>query len=568
MSSISPYGTFTGRRLYSTSKIDNEIEEILHRLSKLEYYEQMPTNPNQSPWVSQRMGHNSRAEWLREAKEWERGLVGTEDDRKLKQRILDRILRVEGGKARVSGHLALIPGWKKIGGRTFKRYFGIDFVGGKHMVMMPDSLRRAMTGGLINATTTTSGFQEAINYLSTQGTTSTYAKGGVLEVIPGTYTSSSVWQLPATNFDFTMKGGGKSNTFIEITPTGTQTAAIAEGYTSWLSGTMGPRFVLRDLSMNITGTYSGTTAPAGDSSGGGVVSLQFCSVFLSHVGMSINTPTLTTPCNLLKCGTYAGPSQPCDWDNFEIEGYTGSGMADVVAVWFEGFSWRGGLVELDAPGVKGGGIAIRSNGPNYLGQIDSYDPGNPTANNWSAFVTPSGTTTLDEIEYPFLANIGTTTGCGSVYGGSGNPCITIIGIMTESAIAQGDPTAFGFWNGGCKYLKTIGFSLGLQSGAQWISGYLTGPWNNNVASVGYLVGTNTYNGVTAPTASTTYHATTDLLVNSSGGTGVSITISDQLGNAILTGLTSLSAFRMSIGMQINFGAFTASPTVSIYQVSG
>jgi len=184
------------------------------------------------------------------------------------------------------------------------------------------------------------------------------------------------------------------------------------------------------------------------------------------------------------------------------------------------------------------------------------------------FVSPNATTTLDELEYPFIENIGTTTGCGSVAGGSGNSCITIIGCQTESAINQGDPSKFAFWNGGVVYLKTIGFGLGLQSGNQWIPAYQQGPFNNNVASVGYRLGTNTYNGVTSPTASTTYGASTDLLINSSGGTGVYITIYDQLGNVILTGLTSLSAFNLKLGMKINFGAFSVAPSVTVYQVSG
>jgi hypothetical protein len=571
MSNISPYGAFTGRRLYSSSKIDNEIEEILHRLNKVEPYERMPTNPNLSPWVSQRAGHNPRAEWLREAKEWERGLVGTEDDKKLKQRILDRILKVEKGKVRVPGHLALIPSWKKVGGRTFKRYFGIDYVGGKHMAMLPDALRnldRTMIGGLTNMATTTSGFQEAINSLSTQGTNTNYAQGGVLEVFPGLYTSSSPWQLPTsttTAFDFTLQGGGKSNTLIQIAPSGTQTAAIAEGYTAWIKGVMGPRFVLRDLSMNVTGTYTGTTTVPGDTSGGGVISLQFYSVFFEHVLMSINV-VLSSTTNLLKCGTYAGPSQPCDWYNFEIEGYASSNLANIVAAWFEGFSWQGGLVELQDNGNPSTGISIRSNGPNHVGTLDSYDDGK--ASTWMNFISPNGTCTLDEIEYPSLAQVYTGCNGGQVNVGSGGERVVIIGLDYASAADAGDPTQFAIFNEGCKGIKTIGFSLGLQSGAQWCPAYQQGPFDNNVASSGYLVGLNTYGGTTIPTAGTTYTVSTDLLINSSGGSGVSITIYDQFGNAILTGLTALSAFRMSIGMKIDFGSFIASPTVSIYQVSG
>ncbi|HVP24247.1 MAG TPA: hypothetical protein VMS77_10095 [Conexivisphaerales archaeon] len=581
MTTIGPYGVFTGRRLYSSSKIDNEIEGVLHRQSKLEPHLRMPTNPNDSVFTSQRAGHSSRAEWLREAKEWERGLVGTEDDKRLKERIRKTIVENERGGSTVPGHIAIIPPWMKIGERAFKRYYGIDYFGGKHATtMMPSlaDLQRMMLGNFVNMSmstgssspTTTAGFQEAINFLSAQGTNTSYAQGGVLEVFPGFYSCSSPWQLPsstATAFDFTMRGGGKSNTLISIAPTGSQTAAIKEGYNLWIKGTMGPRFVAKELSMDITGTYSGTTAPSGDSSGGGVVSLQFYSVYFDHVGISINV-NLTAVTNLLKAGTFAGPSQPCVWNDFHILGFAGANLASVATAWFEGFTWQTGACELQSGGNKGTGINIRSNGPNYLGQIDSYDylaPGGVGVNCWLNFVAANGIVTLDELEYPFLANIFNGVNGGSVGAGPGN-CLTIIGIQNESAIYPGDPSQFAIWNGGAKYLKTIGFSLGLQNGSQWVSSYLTGPFNNNVAGVGYLVGPNTYNGAKAPTASTVYTASSDLIVNSSGGSGVNITIYDQLGNVILSGLSSLSGFRMSIGMRVNFGAFTAAPAVTVFQV--
>jgi hypothetical protein len=242
-------------------------------------------------------------------------------------------------------------------------------------------------------------------------------------------------------------------------------------------------------------------------------------------------------------------------------------IVSTVCVWFEGFSWKVGVLEGYYPGYKGEGLNIRSNGPNYVGQIDSYDnsgPNNPVANNWMNFIGGGGVTTLDSIEYPFLGSIVNDVNGGTVNG----KYLTIIGILNESAVNQGVASQFSIWNEGARYIKTIGFSMGLQNGNQWVPTYLTGPFDNSVSGEGYFVGLNCYNGAKTPTASETYTASTDLLVNSTGGTGVNITIYDQFGNAILTGLTSLSAFRMSIGMQINFGAFTASPTVSIYQVSG
>lgn len=563
MSNISPYGRFTGRRLYSTSKIDAEIEEILHKQRNLEPYLRMPSNPH--PYA-----YRPRVEWLSEAREWQRGLVGTEDDRPLKERILRSILKKEKGED--FGHSAIIPKWMKIGERTFKRYFGIEYFGGKHMVMktpLQRELERVMLGGLTNATST-AGFQEAINYLATQGTNSSYSYGGILDIFPGLYTSNDVWLLPSSTsqaLDFTMHGSGKSNTLIVISPSGTKTAAIQEGYTGWIKGTQGPRFTMRDLGLSVSGTFTGTATPPGDSSGGGVVSLQYYSAYFEHVGMSIHA-TLTQVANLLKCGTFAGPSQPCTWNNFEIHGFVDAGnLANVVCVWFEGFHWHGGLVELqDAPSA-GCGISIRSNGPNYVGQLDSYSGTAPQANNWSNFIASNGIATFEEIEYPFLSTIYTGCNGGTISAGPDNN-LTIIGIQSESAVHQGDASYLSIWNNGARYIKTIGFGMGLQSGAQWCSNYLTGPFNNNQSGVGYRVGLNNYNGAKVPTASQTYTATTDLLVNSSGGTGVNITVRDQYGNPILTGVTSLSAFRMSIGMQISFGAFTTAPAVSVFQVGG
>ena len=68
----------------------------------------------------------------------------------------------------------------------------------------------------------------------------------------------------------------------------------------------------------------------------------------------------------------------------------------------------------------------------------------------------------------------------------------------------------------------------------------------------------------APTASTNYVVYgIDIYVTSTGGTGVSITITDQADNTILSGLTTLTHLFLPIGWKINFGAFSVAPTVTV-----
>jgi hypothetical protein len=67
--------------------------------------------------------------------------------------------------------------------------------------------------------------------------------------------------------------------------------------------------------------------------------------------------------------------------------------------------------------------------------------------------------------------------------------------------------------------------------------------------------------VAAPSASTAYKVEgTKLMVAASGGTGVSITITDPGGNTIAAGLTTYTGL-LPVGYAINFGAFSVAPTV-------
>ena len=75
-----------------------------------------------------------------------------------------------------------------------------------------------------------------------------------------------------------------------------------------------------------------------------------------------------------------------------------------------------------------------------------------------------------------------------------------------------------------------------------------------------------YGGTTATvTASTDYTIVgTDVIITSTGGTGVSITLKDGAGNTIVGSLTTLAAQSIPNGYKINFGAFSVAPTVAVY----
>jgi hypothetical protein len=73
----------------------------------------------------------------------------------------------------------------------------------------------------------------------------------------------------------------------------------------------------------------------------------------------------------------------------------------------------------------------------------------------------------------------------------------------------------------------------------------------------------------APTASTEYRVCGGkFLVNSTGGTGVSITIKDESGNTVASGLTTLTQMLLPNRYTINFGAFSAAPTVTAQLLGG
>jgi hypothetical protein len=59
---------------------------------------------------------------------------------------------------------------------------------------------------------------------------------------------------------------------------------------------------------------------------------------------------------------------------------------------------------------------------------------------------------------------------------------------------------------------------------------------------------------------------TAVLLNSTGGTGVNITIYDKLGNVVLSAGSSLASYYIPIGFKVNFGPFSVAPTITVIGV--
>ena len=95
---------------------------------------------------------------------------------------------------------------------------------------------------------------------------------------------------------------------------------------------------------------------------------------------------------------------------------------------------------------------------------------------------------------------------------------------------------------------------------------------NPIGKITNFVGTNVPGSTFAPwgTSSTVVASTdyqmdgTSMTITSTGGTGVSITIKDNLGNTIASGLTTLTAQQIPFGFKLNFGAFSVAPTVTVF----
>ena len=114
--------------------------------------------------------------------------------------------------------------------------------------------------------------------------------------------------------------------------------------------------------------------------------------------------------------------------------------------------------------------------------------------------------------------------------------------------SSGDAVA---WTGRAGNRIFIENCLGYNDVRGKITNYLAGGSPARIGAGG------TFSG---PSASTTYVVEgTKLMISASGGSGLSITISDPAGNAIQSGLSSFFGL-LPPQFQINFGAFTGSPT--------
>jgi len=98
---------------------------------------------------------------------------------------------------------------------------------------------------------------------------------------------------------------------------------------------------------------------------------------------------------------------------------------------------------------------------------------------------------------------------------------------------------------------------------------LTSPFTT--ATVSTISGGSAKSGTSpSPSPSTTYNIDPydDLNLNSTGGTGVSITIIDSKGGTVVSGATTLNKQDLPRGGTINFGAFTSAPSVTVIAKTG
>jgi len=78
---------------------------------------------------------------------------------------------------------------------------------------------------------------------------------------------------------------------------------------------------------------------------------------------------------------------------------------------------------------------------------------------------------------------------------------------------------------------------------------------------------SSYTGSATPPASKNITIRdTAVLISASGGSGLSITIYDRSGNAVVSAAASLTGYYVPIGFKINFGAFSGEPTITVVGV--
>jgi hypothetical protein len=193
----------------------------------------------------------------------------------------------------------------------------------------------------------------------------------------------------------------------------------------------------------------------------------------------------------------------------------------------------------------------------------AYDIGATTGNKESAW-------------NDFLGCRAYNVGSYAIYLRSGSYYINFVGgeftCRSSSAYFLRDSNWFSTY-GKVKYNKVIGatfYGSGLvyPGWATKLVGTIgfqpVGKIANPFGTVNNMVCISPTQGTSAtPTSATTYRVVgTDMLITSTGGSGVSIDVLDPDGNTILSGQTALTNLLLPIGYQIKF-TYTTAPTVTV-----
>lgn len=391
--------------------------------------------------------------------------------------------------------------------------------------------------------TTTAGFQEAMDYLA-------QTIGGVIEVSAGTYSATGLLTIPNptnNNIDYTLRGAGQNTTIFSSTNCITNYLAAPSGAdNNFQQGTFAGRIHLEDICIRVSNStgIKETSYASGDYV---LCNFTWLSTFMNRVLFICSASGATTAVDCINVGGPAGPSQPCVWSSVNIFYHGPSSGGYLVWQWLEGFHWRGGVIDSTGGYCTG----IYCGGESTIEQID-------TADNLATLIRQNaGCLTLANIEW--FSNTSTGLTYNIIFGSGG---LTLIGPeQTQLNGVLQPPPSIQFIGHTPIFVKTIGFQYGK------IPASITDN-SNPFCYVDNAIGfTGTINPSSrSPSASTDYRANADILVTCSGGTGVSISILDDFGNTIVSGLTSLEMQKLNVGMHINFGAFTAAPTVSVYHV--
>jgi hypothetical protein len=103
--------------------------------------------------------------------------------------------------------------------------------------------------------------------------------------------------------------------------------------------------------------------------------------------------------------------------------------------------------------------------------------------------------------------------------------------------------------------------IGIQNRA------IANPYSGPNAGISVISWASSYTQNATPTNSTTYVVRDSaVLITSTNGVGVSITIYAPTGQGIVSDLTTLNAYYLPIGYKINFGAFSVAPNVNMFTV--